>query len=207
MSSTANPWLISPDVPTNTEADLAPAGTKQGRRIGATAPQPGIALPDTIDCLPQRHTSATATLWWLGVHGGAGESSLAAITAGTRAANHAWPIPDSIGTTHRVVLVARTNYSGLIAAQRAATEWAANTLADGIELHGLALIADAPGRRPKELRHLEQVIAGGVPQVWNLPWVDAWRLGPATADAPLPKEFQQLFTDLSLPLPHLPHHN
>jgi hypothetical protein len=105
------------------------------------------------------------------------------------------------------VLVARANYAGLIAAQRAATEWASNVLGDGIQLAGLVLVADAPGRRPKELRHLEQVINGGVPRVWNLPWVNAWRLSPPDATALLPKEFRSLFTDLNLALPSVPAHN
>jgi hypothetical protein len=31
-------------------------------------------------------------VWWLGVHGGAGESTLARLFKGTRAAEHRWPV-------------------------------------------------------------------------------------------------------------------
>ena len=196
----ANPWLIGPEKPAAPERRPAPE-TRREARLGATAPQPGVPIPDTADRLPRREAAGPAMIWWLGVHGGAGESTLATIAGGTRSAEHAWPIPMTPGTTHRVVLVARTNYAGLTAAQRAATEWASNILGDAVQLAGLVLVPDAPGRRPKALRDLEQVIAGGVPRVWSLPWVDAWRFGPAIAGAPLPKEFRELFTDLSLTPP------
>lgn len=206
MNSDANRWIVSPHQ-SEEPAVAAPTSPRREARLGPTAPQPGVPVPDTADRLPRREAAWPATIWWLGVHGGAGESTLAALTTGTRPCDHAWPIPTTTGTTHRVVLVARTNYSGLTAAQRAATEWASNTLGDSVQLAGLVLIADAPGRRPKQLRHLEQVITGGVPRVWHLPWVDAWRLGPAGVDAGLPKEFHALFTDLSLTPSTTPAHN
>ncbi|AWB88138.1 DUF6668 family protein [Mycetocola zhujimingii] len=150
------------------------------------------------DRLPRRAAAWPASVWWLGVHGGAGESTLATLASGTRPADHAWPLPSANITAHHVVLVARTNYAGLTAAQRAATEWAAKTLPQGVSLAGLVLISDAPGRLPKPLREFEQVIAGGVPRVWRLPWVEGWRLAPPSPDDRLPKEFRQLFSDLSL---------
>jgi hypothetical protein len=107
-------------------------------------------------------------------------------------------MPTTPGRPSRVVLVARTNYSGLTAAQRAATEWASNALGDAVQVAGLVLMPDAPGKRPRPLRDLEQVVAGGVPRVWTMPWVEAWRIAPARpGDAP-PKEFRALFSDLSL---------
>ena len=194
-----NPWLTEPE---QIEApDVEVSQTRRAARVGATAPQPGVPIPDTVDRLPHRDAAWPAPVWWLGAHGGAGESTLATLAPGTRPAGHAWPIPTTLGTTHRVVLVARSNYSGLIAAQRAATDWASGTLGDGVQLAGLVLIADAAGRRPKTLRDLEQVIGGGVPRMWTLPWVEAWRIA-APSDMPLPKEFRQLFADLSLPAPN-----
>lgn len=205
MSNT-NPWLIGPNHSTEPREPSVPTSRREVR-LGATAPQPGVPIPDTADRLPRRQAVWPATIWWLGVHGGAGESTLATLTTGTRPADHAWPMPSTPGTLHRVVLVARTNYAGLTAAQRAATEWASNTLGDTVQLAGLVLIADVPGRRPKPLRELEQVISGGVPRVWSLPWVEAWRLGPPTAGEPLPKEFRTLFADLSLTSPGSPADN
>ena len=113
---------------------------------------------------------------------------------------------DTPGTPSRVALVARTSWSGLTAAQRAATEWASGVLGDSVQLVGLVLIPDAPGRLPKPLRDLQHVIAGGVPRVWTLPWVDAWRLGPVDPSVPVPKEFRALLADLQLS-PSGPAHN
>jgi hypothetical protein len=155
-------------------------------------------VPDRADRLPQRQTHNGATAWWLGVTGGSGESTLAALARGSRAADHAWPIPENRGSLSRVVLVARTNFGGLTAAQRAATEWASGILGDAVRVDGLVLIPDMPGRMPKELRHLAQVVAGGVPHVWTLPWVDAWRFGPVDPSAELPREFFALLADLHL---------
>ncbi|MBG6240204.1 hypothetical protein IWX78_003199 [Mycetocola sp. CAN_C7] len=193
----ANRGLTGMEQPVET-AEVLASSTRRAARLAPTSPQPGVPIPDMVDRLPRRAAAWPATVWWLGVHGGAGESTLAGLASGSRPADHAWPIPTANATAHHVVLVARTNYSGLIAAQRAATEWAANTLPHSISLAGLVLIADTPGRRPKPLRDLEQVIAGGVPQVWHLPWVNAWRFAPASPLDPLPNEFRQLFADLSL---------
>jgi len=171
--------------------------TRSGRSV--TGPQPGVPELDTADRLPRRQTTETAAVWWLGVHGGAGESTLAALAAGTKAAGHAWPLPaDPAAAAHRVVLVARTNYTGLIGAQRAAIDWASDSLGSGVTLEGLVLIADMPGRRPKPLRDLEQVVAGGAPRSWSLPWIDAWRYGPAAPGTPLPRPFHDLLAELSL---------
>lgn len=193
-----NPWVrpapSSEPAPAIVEAPVeAPAPL-----VGVTAPQYGVPVPDRADRLPQRNTPHGATVWWLGVSGGAGESALTAIARGSRAADHAWPIPENRGSLSRVVLLARTNYSGLTAAQRAATEWASGVLGDAVRVDGLVLIPDMPGRMPKELRHLAQVVSGGVPHTWTLPWVDAWRFGPLDLAAELPKAFSTLLTDLHL---------
>jgi len=205
LRNMSNPWLPSPDPVTETES-RNPAEAKTARK-GANAPQPGVMAPDLADRLPRREASWPATVWWLGAHGGAGESTLASLAPGTRAAGHAWPIPTTTGTVHRVVLVARSNFSGLTSARKAAIDWASSSLGGGVQLAGIALMSDARGRVPKPLRDLEQVIAGGVPRVWNLPWVEAWRFGPATPADALPKEFHTLFSDLSLPLPGVSAHN
>jgi hypothetical protein len=201
----SNPWLANPDSTTAIE----PRNSPEAKAVltGAIAPQPGVNAPDIADRLPRREAAWPATVWWLGTHGGAGESTLAALAPGTRAAGHAWPIPTTAGTVHRVVLVARSNFSGLAAARKAAIDWASNSLGGGVQLAGVALMSDAHGRLPKPLRELEQVLAGGVPRVWSLPWVDTWRFGPATSDEALPKEFRALFSDLSLPLPGVTAHD
>ena len=66
-----------------------------------------------------------------------------------------------------------------------------------MQLEGLALVPDVPGRLPKELRDLIQVVSGGVPRTWTLPWVDAWRFAPVSA-ADLDRGFAPMFKDLYL---------
>lgn len=193
-----NPWLTGPGSAPEPEPEVTPAATRRQVRTGPTAPQAGVPTPGTADRLPRWSQAAPATVWWLGVHGGAGESTLATLAAGTRPAQHGWPIAQTPGLASRVVLVARTNWTGLTGAQRAATEWASGALGESVQLEGLVLIPDAPGRLPKPLRDLQHVIAGGVPRVWALPWVDAWRLGPVDLSVPLPKEFRALIADLQL---------
>lgn len=152
---------------------------------GATKPQLSVPQPDHADRLPRWNVSGIIPdYWWLGVHGGAGETSLARLDKNTRAAEHHWPIT-AAGST--VVLVARSNMSGLRAAQLAATEWASGSI-PGIQIAGLVVLADAPGRLPKEIREFAGVVGGGVPHLWHFPWIEAWRFGHDVLPEELPKE-------------------
>ncbi len=152
--------------------------------------------PAAEDRLPRRELAADerAAVWWLGAHGGAGESTLEELFSGSRAAEHAWPLVPFGEPPARVVLLARTHAHGLKAAQLAIRDWAA----DGVTvlLLGLLLIADAPGRLPHALRQLTDLIAGGAPAVWRLPWVEAWRLGDLPGPANAPKVVRRLREDL-----------
>jgi hypothetical protein len=170
---------------TGSRARLAVAGG-QG---GVVGPEPGDRLPRRA--LPDEEPAA---VWWLGAHGGAGESTLEELFCGSRAADHRWPLAGSGETAPHVVLVARTHAHGLTAAQHAIREWAAG----GVEvlLLGLVLIADAPGRLPHGLRQLAALVAGGVPAVWSLPWIEAWRVGEPPGPQNAPKVVRQLLEDL-----------
>jgi len=93
-----------------------------------------------------------------------------------------------------VVLVARTDARGLRAVQRAVREQVESQLP--VELLGLVLMADAPGRLPRVLRELAGVVGGTVPRVWWLPWVEAWRAGEIPSPANSPKEAGVLAVEL-----------
>ncbi|MHA7620778.1 DUF6668 family protein [Cellulosimicrobium cellulans] len=163
---------------------------------GPRAPQRGIPAPDRADQLPIRPQPHGADLWWLGVHGGAGESALARLVLDwTAAADHAWPQPPGPAPV-RVVLTARSNMRGLRAAQAAATQWAAG-LIPHVEVLGLVILADAPGRLPRPLRDYVQLVAGGVPRTWTLPWIEAWRLGEPPTLATAPREVRRLIDELN----------
>jgi len=136
----------------------------------------------------------------VGCHGGAGVSTLATALPGGRAAGQVWP--DSPAGA-RVVLVARTHAAGLQAAQRAAAHWASGTLPPGIDLVGLVAVADAPGRLPRPLRELLDLVGGGLPRVWPLPWIEALRLGEPPDHAVLPRAYRLLAADLARLAPSL----
>lgn len=200
MNDSANPWVTGG--PASDEArhvaPVAQPGTHREVLRGPVAPQPtAMPVPESADRLPTRQVYGGAAMWWIGAHGGAGENTLAALTLGSQPAGHAWPLPGDRGSLNRAAVVARTNYAGLMAAQRVAREWASGTTSGLVELTGLVLIADAPGRRPKELRQLEQHVAGGYPRLWTLPWVEAWRMGPPSA-ATIPRAYRALLAELNL---------
>nr|WP_245702893.1 hypothetical protein [Arthrobacter subterraneus] len=65
-----------------------------------------------------------------------------------------------------------------------------------MELMGLAVLADAPGKLPKPLRDLATIVGGGAPRLWHLPWVEAWRTGDAEADQ-LPRDTRKFITDIN----------
>jgi Family of unknown function (DUF6668) len=132
-------------------------------------------------------------LWWLGCHGGAGSSTLTLAVGGWDGGRY-WPVVEGPAIVN-VVLVARTHVSGLRAAQAAARQWACGALPT-VRLLGLAVIADAPGRRPKPLRDLLDLLSGGLPRVWDLPWVEALRLGDPADQIPLPSNFSAMAADL-----------
>ncbi|MGW7514256.1 DUF6668 family protein [Streptomyces sp. NPDC054796] len=123
------------------------------------------------------------------MHGGAGVSSLERAISGGRDANRAWP---TASTSQSVVLVARSTAHGLEAAQHAAQQWASR-MVTGVELLGLVVVADAPGKRPRLLRDRVRLVSGAVPRLWEVPWVEQWRLG----EPHLPKECTALARDLT----------
>lgn len=137
-------------------------------------------------------------LWWVGVHGGAGESTLERVFRGTRASGHRWPVA-AAPARPLVVLVARTDARGLRAVQSAMRDWQSRKLR--LQLLGLVLMADAPTRLPRAVRDLQRVVSGGVPHVWTLPWVESWRVGEVPSRANAPRQTERLLEDLRCAVP------
>ncbi len=190
---TENPWLAASAV-TEPEADEpAPLPTDSEGPTGPTTPQEGVVAPDRVDRLPSSPLDAMHELVVVGAHGGAGESTLAALDPEWGAGGHAWPEPTGPTATVPVpvLVVCRTHAYGLNAARLAAQQWASGAV-PSVNLLGLVAIDDAPGRLPKPLRDLLKVAAGGYPRLWRIPWSEAWRTG---TDDPLsdgPREARQL---------------
>lgn len=173
-----NPWL--PQGPTTLEP-TAPASPGAPTATGPTTPQQSVPPPDTADQLGWSRVRVTHRVWVLGAHGGSGESTLAELLDGGET-DHRWP---SAAAAAPVVICARTHARGLRAAQLAAASWASGHTPP-VKLLGLVLIADAPGRLPKPLAEFAERVAGGVPRIWRMPWVDDFRLGPPDPNASRP---------------------
>ena len=104
------------------EAGKAIDGSLTGFAVRGSAEaggQGGVVAPGPQDRLPRRllGDDEQAAVWWLGAHGGAGESTLEELFSGSRAADHSWPLAAAGEPPARVVLVARTHAHGLRAAQ------------------------------------------------------------------------------------------
>ena len=167
------------------------------RGIGAVAGRAGVDMPDAAQLLPLLKLGREdegVVVWWVGVHGGAGETTLEEIFRGSRAAGHRWPVAPSGSLPAMVVLVARTDARGLRATQCAMRDWQTREL--NLRLLGLVLMADAPTRPPRAVRDLQRVIGGGVPRVWSMSWVECWRAGEVPSRANSPRQAERLLADL-----------
>ena len=136
--------------------------------------------------------ASKAAGWVVGASGGSGETLLAhLLTACTGerflATDHSWPAAED---RVPVVVCARTNMRSLSDAQHALAQWGTGRL-HAVRLVGMVLVADAPGKEPRPIQEFAQVLAGGVPRQWRLPWIPQWRLGPPEPAA-VPKPIQTI---------------
>jgi hypothetical protein len=192
MQQSLNPWITRP-APID-GADTAAPGAHVPSAAVISEPLRGMVEPDAADRLGRRTVAGSAALWVTGAHGGSGESRIADLIGGARATGHCWPVLQD-GAKPRVLLVCRADMRGLIAARSALTEWASGA-APAVDLLGLAVLADAPGKTPKPLRDFTTIVGGGAPRYWTLPWVEAWRHGESTSPPPA-REYQRFITDLA----------
>jgi hypothetical protein len=192
MQQSLNPWVTGETGPENA-SEQAP-DTYMPPAAVISAPLRGMVEPDAADRLARRTMTGPAMLWITGVHGGAGESTIADLLDGARATGHCWPVLQD-GGKPRVLLVCRTDMHGLTAARSALTQWASGA-APEVDLLGLAVLADAPGKIPKALRDFSVIVGGGAPRLWTLPWVEAWRHADTTTP-PTARDYQRFITDIA----------
>ena len=166
------------------EQDDRSVASSARARLRPTSPQSGVPPVSHGSGASFRYVAANAGPWLLGAHGGAGTSALVNLIPGAVDADRSWPIPRSL-TPSRVLVVTRSNASGLLAAQRLATQWASGTV-PRVDLLGLLVVADAPGRRPRALRDLERLVIGGFPKSWEMPWLESWRFEESDVDRSVP---------------------
>ena len=151
-------------------ADFGPA-----HPLGETVPAP------TEDTVPAAKVHIDPLLWVVGMHGGAGASTVTALLTASAASGderqvlelrEQLPAVPSGFSAPRVLLVCRTHITGLTATARLAQHWA--TSRAGIHLLGVAVLDDAPKLPPVLITEVRR-LAGMVPALWHLPWVEAWR--------------------------------
>lgn len=191
MQQSLNPWITRP---APADGDTAAPEAHVPPAAVISEPLRGMVEPDAADRLARRTVSGSASLWITGAHGGSGESRTADLIDGARITGHCWPVLQD-GRTPRVLLVCRADMRGLTAAQSALTQWASGA-APAVDLLGLAILADAPGKTPKPLRDFSAIVGGGAPRFWTLPWVEAWRHGDSTTP-PTGRDYQRFITDVA----------
>lgn len=146
--------------------------------------------------------SRRAPYWaWVGAHGGAGVTTLSEVVPGGADFGREFPAQAGVPDLP-VVVVCRANAQGLAAAREAAAiaaSWATDVL-------GLVVVADMPERRrPKQLAEALYLTKGAYWELWEMPWVPAWRFGEAPGPQNSPRQVRELlvalWTALDLPLP------
>ena len=161
MQQSLNPWITRP-APADGADTAAPEAHVPPAAV-ISAPLRGMVEPDAADRLGRRTVAGSAALWVTGAHGGSGESRIADLIGGARATGHCWPVLQD-GGKPRVLLVCRADMRGLTAARSALTEWVSGA-APAVDLLGLAVLADAPGKTPKPLRDFTAIVGGGAPRL------------------------------------------
>ena len=169
-----NPFL--PAAPTSSEEEggddaLGPVmSTGPARPTGAPAPaDPVLQAPDRFVVHAVR---PEVTVQVVGLHGGAGTSTVAS-QLGAAALDCGVGLAGLSDPTIPVVLVARTHARGLNLVRRVAAQWASGGL-DDIRLLGIVFVDDAPALSKlldRDLRSAERAL----PHAWRIRWSDELR--------------------------------
>jgi hypothetical protein len=171
---------------TTREELVMQAGGRQGPEIWLRGPVPlpvangpRAEAPET----PERPSSIATTprrrFSWVATHGGTGVTTLASVYGGQDCGRD-WPAPEDPPS---ILLVARTHAAGLAAISRALDVFRRGEAPPGLDLDAVVLVADAPGRLPRQLAHYVKAIESMI-DVYRVPWVPSWRIGDLTGDPP-----------------------
>lgn len=168
----SNPWVSQPVDTPSADVSSERGEVESAPLTGPSAPQGPVTVPPASEGVLVSNVPAKSGVWVTGAHGGAGVSTLARIREGWQDGGVTWPSGEHVPT----LLVARTSAHGLQQLQLRLREWAAGQV-PSVDLLGVVLIADAPGKLPAPLREMEALIVAGAPRQWSLGWDEATRLG------------------------------
>ncbi|MFE9838280.1 DUF6668 family protein [Streptomyces sp. NPDC005551] len=150
----------------------------QGPEVWIRGP---VAGPDQELPQPAQGTVTARRFAWVATHGGAGTSTLATVFGGHDAGRN-WPRPEQ-GDPASLLLVARTHATGLRAVSHTLDTFRRRDVPPGLDLDAVVLVADAPGRLPRQLaQHAKEI--GATIDVYQVPWVPAWRVGDLGGEPP-----------------------
>ena len=166
-----NPFLpVAP--PAEPEPETMPVDPLLGDQLEATGPVRPLGIQAPVGAsLPRVFAGPEVRSYVVGLHGGAGATTVAALLGKEVAVDAGTKVP--LGGTPRVLLVARTHAAGLAAVQRAGQVWAAGQISD-VELLGLVLLDDGPRIGRDHLAACRQVMRI-LPRTWRIGWVEPWR--------------------------------
>lgn len=176
---------VEPDAVLGDEVDA------QGPSSPVHAPRPGH--PSAASLLNEEHQVPAGVVSLVGLHGGAGVSTLAALLGEDVAdGGSRFPDPNPYLPTPRAVLVARTHARGLEVAERITTAWSHREI-DGVDVLGLVLVDDGP-RIAAPTRQVVARLLRMTPHGWHIPWVEAWRTAssPSLSGVRLPRTIKSI---------------
>ncbi|MFE3193123.1 hypothetical protein ACFXHA_29245 [Nocardia sp. NPDC059240] len=153
-------------------------GFAETTTAGSPAPEP---VPMWHRAVPNR-PARPPLVWLVGVHGGAGVSSLAASLSWAGDAGQRWPA--RIGLvgdmdSPLVVLVGRNHLRGVNALQRALLAHQAQATPVGSAVVGVLTVADSARPLPipvaQRREEMEGLALGLGARTWRLGWLEQWR--------------------------------
>lgn len=181
-------WLD--EVSAAPSVDDAPDQEQQRQQWhGPVARQLGVEPPRAVFATTTAVLPVDASHWWLGAHGGAGESILTALDPAGAAAEHRLP------TTGAPVLVCcRLTMPGLEAARALAQAVAAGSVRANVL--GLVTVAGSP-RVPKgALKDFHRIVCGAFPASWAVPWVEDFGLTLDPQEVAVPKSVRTVLHEV-----------
>jgi hypothetical protein len=136
-------------------------------------------------------------LWWIGCHGGAGVSTLVALTEMGVDGGVGWPAAQAGLPPTNVVLVCRGTAKGAQAACGAVDQVRRNAAPAGVNVLGIVVVAASIRRPPRRAADRIRLLDGWVPKVWRVPWIEEYLAVDDPREVGAPPEVHNLRDDLS----------
>lgn len=203
MSGVPNPFAPSRQKMTQ---ESAPDVTDElmGQHLVVTGPTtPGLSptLEAPVSPWPSTAVGPCEGIAVMGLHGGAGATTVTALLGESASeVGQAWPISQNAWTGNAwpipVIAVARTDHTGLAAADRFIRSWANGQLT-GSKLSALVFIEAGPrtsDARKKATKRLLRMVPRGT----HIPWMDSW-LEALPDPARLPGRIKRIIKLLNTP--------